>query len=60
MVEGDKVRVTDKLNDHGLKIGEVVNVLYVDDDGTIKVDDPDCGLTWWLWENEYELLNQEQ
>ena len=61
MVVGDKVRVIDKLHPHGLDIGDVVNILLINSqDGTIKTDDPSCELTWWLWEGEFELLNQEQ
>lgn len=61
MVVGDKVKVIDKLHRHGLNIGDTVSVLFIDDqDGTIKTDDPDFELTWWLWPEEFEPLNQEQ
>ncbi len=60
MKVGDKVKVTAKEHSHGLNIGDVVNILFVDNDGTIRTDDPDMDVTWWLWRNEFELLNQEQ
>lgn len=55
-----KVKVIAKENGHDLEIGAIVNVLRSDKDGTIKVADPDGELTWWLWPEEFELLNQEQ
>jgi hypothetical protein len=57
MVVGDKVRVIALIRNHGLEIGYEGSIVEIDKP-TIKVKGPD-GLKWWLWEGEYELLNQE-
>ncbi len=62
MVVGDKVRVTKK-GAHCLDVGEEVIIVEVDYKGnprynTVKVKDND-NYEWWLWEGEFELLNQE-
>jgi hypothetical protein len=65
MVVGDKVRVTGRKGGHGMDIGYEPVVIFMDldlenpDFRTIKVKDEE-GFEWWLWEGEFEPINQEQ
>jgi len=63
MVVGDKVRVIAREGCHGMVIGYEPVVIFMDldlenpDYRTIKVEDEE-GYEWWLWEGEFEPVNQ--
>ncbi len=60
MVVGDKVKVISVKFGHGFKLGQIVTIQGFDpeDNGYSCVDENN--ISWWLYENEFELLNQEQ
>ena len=59
MVVGDKVIVTKRLNGHEFQIGETVEIFEYDHES----NDYNCTngvMYWWLTEDEFKPLNQEQ
>ena len=59
MVVGDKVRVTKEINGHQFKIGEEV-VLTEEASEYMSWRCQGENDWWWLTEEEFEPLNQEQ